>query len=303
MLRSDVIGNVRVKLQIRSSSSDTIEEGDIGLAVDNAVRRYSIDRPRVRVKEYIGNGQDRYALPSDWDGFSSVDKIIFDLDDEPYDANLYEIFADVDITQRAVSNISSGATSVTLSTVAEAGYFKQGDIFSIVNDGSAVATNYASGNGNITTGALSLMTAAGATYNSSPKIAKIPHLKFLERTPANSEFFQFKYRIGHTVADDAESSISAKDQDAFEHLAAALTAYQISAKYANTQEPSMDVDAIDYGSKASEWRAVAEAEMKLYNEHIGLGEDRKVEAGGAFVDIDALSQIGQDFFWKSKRYR
>lgn len=303
MLRSSVIGNVRVKLQIRSGSSDTIEDSDIGLAVDNAVRRFSKDRPRPRVKEYLGNGQDLYALPTDWDAYSSIDKIVFDADDEAYDSNSYEVVSEVDTTQRAVSNISSGATSITFSTVTDAGYFKQGDIFSIINSGAVAANNYAGGNGNASTGALALKTAAAATYNSTPKIAKIPHLKFLERSPAATEFFQLHYHTVHTLADDSDSSISIKDQDALEHLAASLTATSIAAKYANTQAAIPDVDAIDYGSKASEWRSHAEAEMKLYSDHMGLGEDHQVEAGGAFVDIDALSQTGRDFFWKSKRYR
>lgn len=287
-LRSEILYNVRIRLQIRQTPDDTLFDLDVGKAVDNALIRFSRDFPAEASQEYIGNSENTYPLPSGWDKVSVIDSIFFRPYQFVYDRANYVIDQKIDETERACGNIAGGATSVTLSTAAQATYFADGDVIAIINNDEQAEQNWAAADGNGATGVVTLKNAAAGAYSTSPKLKKLPYLKFLRINPASTDVFKINYTKTHIISEDDETAntVLAKHQDAFEHLAAALAAYEISAKYANHQIPSIEVDAVDYGSKSQQWRDVAEAEMKLYEDHLQLGEEKKVEAASSLMNLN-----------------
>lgn len=302
-LRSEIIYNVRIKLQIRSTPDHTIFDLDVGKAIDNAAMRLSRDFPAEATQEYLGNGESTYPLPSGWDAISVITAIFFSPYRFIYDKDRYLIIDDVDDTARDLASVGSGATEVTLSTIAQAAYFKDGDVVAILNDGAQVEQNWVAADGDPSTGVVTLKNATAAAYSTSPQLQKLPQLTFLQVIPSASDLFKIKYTKTHVVSDESEAAntILAKHQDAFEHLAAALAAYEISAKYANTQDPSIEADAVDYGAKSEQWREVAEAEMKLYEDHLNLGAEKKTEAASVMVNLNLSQMPGMNALYPAER--
>ena len=181
-----------------------------------------------------------------------------------------------------------GATEVTLSTIAEARYFGDGDVIAIWNNSEQAEQNWVLADGSPSTGIVTLKNPTAAAYSSTPTIKKLSQLKFLTVTPSGQDVFKINYTKTHVITDDSleANTVLAKHQDAFEHLAAALAAYEISAKYANTQIPSIDVDAVDYGSKSQQWREVAEAEMQLYLDHVGQNQNKRTESAAVVQNLN-----------------
>ena len=287
-LRSEVLYNVRIKLQIRQTPNDTLFDLDVGKAVDNAAIRFSRDFPAEASQEYIGNSESTYPLPSGWDPVSRIDGIFFRPYAFPYDPQKYIIDQKLDETQREISNVLISATSLTLLEVSEAAYFGDGDVIAIYNNGEQAEQNWVAADGNATTGIVTLKNPIAAAYSGSPTLKKLPLIRFLSISPSSTDVFKINYTKTHVVTDDSleANTVLTKHQDAFEHLAAALAAYEISAKYANHQIPSIDVDAVDYGSKSQQWREVAEAEMKLYEDHVGLNEEKRTEAASSMMNLN-----------------
>lgn len=287
-LRSEIIYNVRIRLQIRQTPNDTLFDLDVGKAVDNALIRFSRDFPAEASQEYIGNSESNYPLPDNWDKLSVIDGIFFRPYAFPYDRANYVIDQKIDDTQRACDNIGSAATEVTFTEATDAAYFADGDVIAIFDDGSQVEQNWAAANGNGTSGVLTLLNPTAGAYSTSPTIKKIEYLHFLRVNPASTDIFKINYTKTHVISEDDETAntVLAKHQDALEHLAAALAAYEISAKYANHQIPSIEVDAVDYGSKSQQWREVGDTEMKLYEDHVQLGEEKKVEAASSMINLN-----------------
>lgn len=287
-LLSEVLLNVRVKLQIRQTPNDTIYDDDIRKAINNALTRFSRDFPAQDSQEYIGNSENTYPLPTNWDEVSQIDGIYFRPYKFPYDRDRYLVDERVDVTERDLDQVEPGVTSVTLTDITEAAFFGDGDVVAILDAGEQAEQNWVTANGDSSTGIVALKNATAGLYADSPTIKKLPQLFFLSINPASTDVFKVNYTKTHVLSEEVETdnTILAKHQDAFEHLAAAFTAYAISAKYANTQVPSIDVDAVDYGSKSQQWREVAEAEMKLYEEHVGLNQEKRTEAASTLLNLN-----------------
>src|SRR5574342_152365 len=292
VLLSEVLLNVRVKLQIRGTPDHTLVDDDIRKAIENAAIRFSRDFPAEVSQEYIGNNEKTYPLPTNWDQLSVIDGIFFRPYQFPYDRDRYLIDQKVDTTERAINNALLGATSVTCSTISEAGYFADGDVVASINNDEQAEQNWIAADGNASTGVVTLKNATAAAYSSTPKLKKLAYLIFLSITPSTTDVFKINYTKTHIVSEVSDdNTVLAKHQDAFEHLAAAFVAYAISAKYANTQDPSIDADAVDYGSKSTQWREVADAEMKLYEDHVGLNQEKRTEAASTLFKLNLCRNL------------
>src|SRR5574342_685856 len=304
VLLSEVLLNVRVKLQIRGTPDHTLVDDDIRKAIENAAIRFSRDFPAEASQEYIGNNEKTYPLPTNWDQLSVIDGIFFRPYQFPYDRDRYLGDQKVDTTERAINNALIGATSVICSTASEAGYFADGDVVAIINSDAQAEQNWVAADGNASTGVVTLKNATAAAYSSTPKLKKLAQLTFLSITPSTTDVFKINYTKTHTVSDEAvdNNTVLAKHQDAFEHLAAAFVAYAISAKYANTQDPTIDADAVDYGSKSAQWREVADAEMKLYEDHVGLNQEKRTEAASTLFKLNLGRNLpGMNVLYPSER--
>ncbi len=293
-----------VQLLERELLSDT----EIKALIDDAVLQYSRDVPLLKKFEVVGNSESEFALPSDWSvGFSFAENIEYPAGDSIpnfVDKNEFKVEEKVDVTERVLGTATSGLSQVTMSTVGEAVFFKSGEIVFIShNSGGDTEVNYVASDGNTTTGVVALKNALGATYNTSPFIRKLAHLKFMVSTPLSSEYFTWYYRIPHTFDDtSANDTIYAIDLEAMNHLAAAFCALAISAEFAKKQKSSLGADSVDFGVKSDQWKQVADANRKIYADHIGKGESGK-SAAGIIVDLDSRFSWGRKYLFHGGRAR
>ena len=70
------------------------------------------------------------------------------------------------------------------------------------------------------------------------------------------------------------------------HLAAGLCCQAMAAGFSKSSDSTINLDAVDHRSKASEYSRRAREFFALYEKHLGLGAEQKVHAAGDFVDWD-----------------
>lgn len=283
-----------IQLLERELLSDT----EIKALIDDAVLQYSRDVPLLKKFEVQGNSESEFDLPSDWStGFSYVENIEYPAGDSIpnfVDKNEFKIEERIDSTDRVLATATSGQSQVTMNTVGQAVFFKSGEIV-YIGDDDANEVNWIASDGNRTTGVVAVKNALANEYDASPVMRKLNHLKFLVSTPLASEYFTYYYRIPHTFDDtSANDTVQAIDLQAVNHLAAAFCALAISAEFAKKQKSSIGADSVDFGIKSDQWQKVADANKKIYADHIGKGESGK-SAAGIIVDLD--SRFSWDRKW------
>lgn len=113
-------------------------------------------------------------------------------------------------------------------------------------------------------------------------------------TPSVGQTLRLTWTKPHTV-DQAGSSIVGQDEEAVANLAAAIGLRQLAAVYANTVDPTLAADSVNYRSKSSDYLKLAGELEQQYREHMGI-TDKSSEtlAGGVFVDVDRTNSLGQD---------
>ncbi len=261
-LLSEVVSNVRIKLQIRNKTNDTIIDSDISDAIDGAIKAFSTARGFRKVKDQRGNGLSAIPLPSDWDTISKITQLWI----SGLQSWEYRVEDKVDLSDRAIQNVANGTKNITCIAVTDAYFFREGDVVSLINNATEAEQNWIASDGNGVTGAIVLANATAGAYSTSPQLRRRPQIVLTKSKPRDSDLIRVHYTKTHVLT-ESENTIDAKDQDAFEHLCAAFTAQRISAKYANTQASPLSAE-IDYQSKRAEWTAIYEKEIELYKEHI-----------------------------------
>jgi hypothetical protein len=199
--------------------SEKISPTERDLAIDQATRIYSQDRPLEKIKEDITADGSKYDfdLPYDWDSRSS--HIIGDIE--------YPVSDDIQTPQYVDAN-------------------------------DWIIYKKASGQ----------------------------VLRFLIMKPSSSYTIRYKYLIPHTVSDE-NCTVYEKDIDAFCDLAAGLIFKALAAKHAETEESTIASDVIDYVRKSDQYMELAKESFRLYNSHVGAGEDTKEKPGAmAMKDFD-----------------
>lgn len=299
--RSDTIQLVRSILQI-TGTDELLNDTEIGERVDQAVKAYSKLRPLTKHAETVGNGEQVYALPSDWYvGFSSVVSVELPVGSYPrtfLDENKYEVVENVDDTQRMINTATSGGSSVTLSTASDAGYFKSNQLVEIGDD-NATETNWTSADGNTSTGVVALKNTLANTYSASPYIKRLNYIVFTETSPTTSDVFSIQYTTIHVLS-DTRDTIPYSDYDAVVHLAAAYAAYSIADEFGKHQDSTISADAVDYATKSTEWRSIGDKHREIFDDYMGL---TKTTAGAELQDLDPRFTWGRTFLFHGGRYR
>jgi len=305
---TQTIDLLRQVLQIPNADSLIPDNDIMSIVEDLAINRFSEVRPREFHQDYIGNSEYNVALPSSWqDNLSAISNMFIQgagQDRGEIDPNEYEVIP-VDDSTRGLSNVSNGANSITLSTVANAGYFKNDDIIRIGNSStinSAGETNWCSADGNASTGVITLKNATAAAYSSTPVVKKIDHIRFYRAAPTSSETFVVNYGGLHTHDEDTDT-VETADYNAFVNLCAALVAESIAAGFSKHTAPSFNADAVDYGTLAQQWQERADKHLVRFNEHFGIGNEAQAHAAGAFQDLDLKFTHGKEFLFHGGRYR
>lgn len=123
---------------------------------------------------------------------------------------------------------------------------------------------------------------------------------WLESAPANGATVRVAYTAPRVLAAlAANTTVLDPDFTAFTDLAASLCADSIAAKYARTSEPAFNADAVNFRSRAAEWRDVAKSLWTAWERGIGLYSGGDGQDGGsnlppasAYANWDARSSWG-----------
>lgn len=128
------------------------------------------------------------------------------------------------------------------------------------------------------------------------RLLHFPHL-----TPAsgtNNVLVRYTSRHEHT---DERDSIPANDFDALVWLAASFCAEYLAGDMAHSARPTITADSVDHQAGEERWGNVARRLRKLYDEHVGAGNESGVAGAGAFVDWDTTAFDGRP--WLNRRRR
>jgi hypothetical protein len=99
---------------------------------------------------------------------------------------------------------------------------------------------------------------------------------------------------GETSAD----TVPRTDRDAVACLAASNCCLMLAAYYAQTSDPTIGADAVDYQAKSETYLKLAEIRRKEYNQALGLADGTM--AASARLDLDQNMQWGYDRFFHSR---
>lgn len=128
-------------------------------------------------------------------------------------------------------------------------------------------------------------------------------LRFLTCSPATGEKILLTLTAPHTVTSQA-STVAAADQDAVINLAGALCCYALARKYAQSSEPTIAADSVNYGSKSSEYAKRGKELEKLYNDHLAApAKDGGLPAASVSGDWDMNAGWGADRITHPRRLR
>lgn len=213
----------------------TLKEKD--LMIQDASRRYSADRPLIKVHDYLGDGAAYdFDLPTDFiPGFSGVTGLEYPLGEgrEP--------------------------------TLLEA------------EDWALYRT----------------------MENNEQKIK----LRVIGVTPAAGKKMRLSYTTLHTIPVSGAGTIPDSDFDAVAALAASLCCRSLAAKYAQTSEPTLSADVVNYQGRAAQYGDLANQLLKIYQDYIGLSKEPGAPATSVTKDLDTSLSFGGDFLFHRRKWR
>lgn len=108
-------------------------------------------------------------------------------------------------------------------------------------------------------------------------------IRLLNDSPSASESFRITFTILR-----ADTTIPDGDVDALCNLAAALCLEELANVFAQTSDPLINADSVNYRSKSDEFSRRAKRLMQLYKEHIGIKEDDTAPASLTITDRPEL---------------
>lgn len=124
-------------------------------------------------------------------------------------------------------------------------------------------------------------------------------LRFVwDSPPANAATVRVAYSVPRIMAANAvNTTIPDHDFTAFCDLAASICADSIAAKYARTSEPAFNADAVNYRTRAMEWRDVAKRLWERWEQAMGIGSSgdggsSSVAAASGWANWDIASSYG-----------
>lgn len=128
-------------------------------------------------------------------------------------------------------------------------------------------------------------------------------LRFKTFRPSSGYDIRYHYTTPHTVT-DTNCTIYENDFDAVCELATGFCYRALAAKYAQTQEPSIEADVIDYARKTDEYITLAKEAFEFYARHIGKGEEDIAKPGAmAVYDLDIQFPWVADYLTHPKAHR
>lgn len=131
----------------------------------------------------------------------------------------------------------------------------------------------------------------------------VQNIRLITLTPSAGQTLRITWTKPHLV-DVSGSTVPAQDEEAIANLAAAIGLRQLAAYYANTVDPTIAADSVNYRSKSSDYVKLASELEQQYREHMGIKDkDAETLAGGVFVDVDRTNSLNQDQLTHPNRWR
>jgi len=130
----------------------------------------------------------------------------------------------------------------------------------------------------------------------------VDKIRLIAITPSSGKSLRVLYTAPHIV-DVTQSTISSQDEEAVADLASSIGLRDLAAVYANTVDPTIQADSVDYRSKSTEYLKLADSLEKRYRQHLGIDKDAPVQAASSFVDVDQTDSRGRDKLTHPNRLR
>lgn len=269
-------------------------------AIENSLRELDRDNPYVVTEDIAGAGEHDYELPSRWvNDYSVIKSVEFPAGSqqpELIEGEDWGIYIP-DEDKYTVSNIGSGATSVTCSTVTDALFFKDGNVVQVGND-SANEILRVTTDGVTSTGVIAVEATSAAYSGSSPFIRRLRVLRFLEDAPGVTDVIRLRMTAQHFLVNTAPTgeidtdSIAADDYEAFTMNVASRAAKMIMVRMAGSE----------FESYVAHWKTVHEDCLTSYNRHFGKG-DVEVRGADGETELDITYQWGSDYVFHPRQWR
>lgn len=126
--------------------------------------------------------------------------------------------------------------------------------------------------------------------------------------PSNTDTLRITWTVRHTApTSQVDSTIPDADFEAVCDYAAKLCCEAMAAKYAQTRDPSISADAVNYRSKSQEYLGLAKALEKRYYAQVGIDDgntgaaDSGVTGAIAMGDMELLQGSGVERLTHKKR--
>jgi hypothetical protein len=117
-------------------------------------------------------------------------------------------------------------------------------------------------------------------------------IRFLADTPQATQKIRVTYTALHVLS-GALNTIPLGDQDALCNLAASLCSQALASYYAQTSDPTIGADSVNYRTKSQEYNSRAKEQKKLYMDHLGL-KDGDVAPASLRKAVDVTYPGGAD---------
>jgi len=102
------------------------------------------------------------------------------------------------------------------------------------------------------------------------------YIRFSDVRPASAEEVRLQYTGLHS-----EATIPVNDLDAVANLAASYCCRQLAAAFAQTNDPTIQADSVNYRSKSSEFTALANKLEGLFKSYLGIRDNDTTAAAMA----------------------
>jgi hypothetical protein len=124
------------------------------------------------------------------------------------------------------------------------------------------------------------------------------YIRLLNDIPSASETLRYMYAIPHSLTVTA-STISETDFEAVIALAASICFWALAAKFAQSTDPSIEADVVDYQRISDTYQELAKSKLQYYNTMMGKGGEAKsnaaATAGVSINELDLTYSTGEEY--------
>lgn len=136
----------------------------------------------------------------------------------------------------------------------------------------------------------------------APSYSSVPKLRFLARNIPTGELFRVTYTVQHKLS-ETESTIEDADLFLIALLSGHYAALGLQAEFARAQEPTLDVDAVDFNAKSQSYGELADKLLARYADLVSgktdaastpLNRNKEFDTSPLYGDADYLIHRGRD---------